>query len=91
MTNHIVAEFWSAVLRKVAFTICLALCTLGLGVSASAQHRKHLSITTFDVPEAGTSAGQGTLGAAINQRGEVSGYYVDANNVNSREPSDNYR
>jgi len=79
MTSHVPAEFCSAVLRKFTLTLCLGFCTLGL-VSASAQHHKHLSITTFDVPAAGTSANQGTVVAAINQRGEISGFYVDANN-----------
>jgi predicted membrane protein len=39
------------------------------------------TITTFDVPGAGTEAYQGTLDAGINQRGTIAGEMVDANNV----------
>jgi hypothetical protein len=39
------------------------------------------SITTFDVPGAGTGSGQGTLGQSINPAGVISGYSVDSANV----------
>ena len=55
---------------------CLALCTLGFSVDACAQ-----TITVFDVPDAGTGPGQGTLGMAINSGGTIVGAYIDANNV----------
>ena len=45
-------------------------CALGRG-----------SITTFNASGAGTLAGQGTFGAAINAPGDVAGYYTDADNV----------
>jgi hypothetical protein len=34
---------------------------------------------TFDAPGAGTGGGQGTFPASINQSGDVTGYYLDAN------------
>jgi hypothetical protein len=38
MTNHITFyQFCSAVRRKAALALCVALCMLGLGLSASAQ------------------------------------------------------
>jgi hypothetical protein len=39
------------------------------------------SITTFDVPGAGTAAGQGTLPASLNPAGDIVGEYSDADNV----------
>jgi hypothetical protein len=49
---------------------------LALAVQASAQE-----IITFDVPGAGTGAGQGTMPIGIVQGGWVMGRYIDANNV----------
>jgi predicted membrane protein len=39
------------------------------------------TITTFDVPGAGTGAFQGTSPLGINAEGAITGYYIDANNV----------
>jgi hypothetical protein len=39
------------------------------------------AITTFDVPGAGTAAGQGTLPATPNLFGAITGQDIDANNV----------
>lgn len=58
---------------------CLVLCALVLSVSASAA--KEATIITFDAPAAGTAAGQGTFGQAINPAGEIAGLYVDGSNV----------
>ena len=60
--------------------LCLAVCMLGLGVSAAAHERT--TIITFDVPGAGTSAGQGTTPNGIDSRGAVVGWYADSGNVN---------
>ena len=50
-TNHIAfVRVCSAVRRKGALALCLALCMLGLALSASAQ--KKPSIITFDAPGA---------------------------------------
>jgi predicted membrane protein len=39
------------------------------------------TITTFDVPGAGTGPGQGTVGSGISPAGVIAGSYVDSNNV----------
>jgi len=39
-------------------------------------------IITFNVPGAGTGAGQGTVGIGVNKRGSIVGYYADANGLN---------
>jgi hypothetical protein len=49
-------------------------------------------VTTFDAPGANTAAGSysGTFPVSINDQGAITGYYLDANNVNHaflREPS----
>ena len=59
-------------------TLCLVLCALALSVFARA---KEPTITTFDAPGAGTGAGQGTTGEAINAAGAIAGIYIDASNV----------
>jgi hypothetical protein len=72
------AQFCPVGVGKLLFAICLVICTLGLSVSATAQH---LRITTFNVKRAGTSAYQGTFGIGINPQGEINGFYIDAKNV----------
>ena len=59
--------------------LCLALSTLGVGVSATAQ--EHATFTTIDAPGAGTGVNQGTQSIGINRAGEVTGFYADSNNV----------
>jgi hypothetical protein len=39
------------------------------------------TITTFDVPDAGAGAFQGTSPFGINAQGAITGYYIDASNV----------
>jgi hypothetical protein len=39
------------------------------------------TITSFDVPNAGTGPGQGTLPSGINQMGAITGLYIDSNNM----------
>ena len=39
------------------------------------------AIRTFDVPGAGTGAGQGTVPYDNNPAGAIAGYYVDASNA----------
>src|SRR5215469_13483345 len=53
------------------------LSTSALSVPTSAQNQ----FITFDVPGAGTGAGQGTTPYAINPSGAIAGPYTDANNV----------
>jgi hypothetical protein len=74
MRNQIISKFSTAGVKKRAFAFGVAVCTLGLGLSGNAQH-----LTTFDAPGAGTGPYQGTTASGINQRGEISGSYFDAN------------
>ena len=39
------------------------------------------AITTFDAPDAGTGASQGTYGCSINPKGQVTCFYVDASGL----------
>ena len=57
------------------FTFCLVICTLGLGLSASAEDP---TITVFDVPGAGTDPDQGTFPQGINPTGDIVGFIKDA-------------
>jgi hypothetical protein len=71
MTNRLAfAHFCSAARRKGALALCLALCTLGLGLSGSASEPK---FTTID-PTGSTY----TTTTDINPAGAVTGYYQDA-------------
>ena len=60
--------------------LCLALCMLGLGLSAAADDHQ-ATIITFDAPHAGTTGGQGTLPWGIVQGGWIMGNYIDGNGV----------
>jgi len=76
MTDRLaLAEFCAVVRRKGALALCLALCTLGLGLSATADEP---TIITFDAPGAGTGNLQGTVALAINPAGAITGLYYDA-------------
>ena len=59
--------------RKVAVVLCLALCTVGLGLSAKAQDTTFI---TFDPP--GSTF---TLALSINPAGAITGTYLDTNSV----------
>ena len=75
MTNHFAFyQFCSAVRRKGALALCLALCMLGLGLSGSA---KEPTIITFDAPGAA-----GTVPFSISATGAITGVYWDASGVN---------
>src|SRR5438309_8448833 len=70
----------SNVYPRLRMTLCLVLCTLGLGHSVNASGTT-TTITTFDAPGAGTGAGQGTIAFAINLSGAIAGFTRDANNA----------
>ena len=81
MRNHItLAQFCSVVRRRGALGLCLIMCTLGLGLSTSAQK---LHIIAFDAPGADRTTGSfnGTFASGINNWGAITGSYVDANDV----------
>ena len=61
------------------------ICALGMTIAASAHEPR---IITFDAPGAGTAQYQGTgcfaytdCSVLINNRGEITGYFLDTNNV----------
>jgi hypothetical protein len=62
--------------HKGVLALCLASCMLGLSGNARAQ-----SITTFDAPDAGTAAFQGTFPYEVLANGTITGYYIDSSNV----------
>src|ERR1019366_3457659 len=63
--------------RRLSLLVAIAVvAALAFAVGASAQ-----KIITFDVPGAGTGAGQGTIPYGINPVGDVIGWFVDGNNV----------
>lgn len=78
MVGHIApTRFFPPSARKRAILVSL-LCTAGLNLSGYAEKAK---LIAFDVPGAGTAAGQGTFPAGINPFGVIAGYYIDSGNV----------
>lgn len=72
MDHHIaLRRFRSAVRRRAAFALFVTICTLGTGLSASAQ-----TITTFDVPGAVTGGYQGTFAIGSDSEGLIMGVYT---------------
>jgi uncharacterized membrane protein len=68
-----------------ARALCLGIYALVMAVAVNAHEHR---IITFDAPGAGTGNGQGTgcfaytdCSVLINDRGAITGYYLDANNV----------
>ena len=74
------AAFCSAIKGKGAFVLCLALCMLGLGSTASAQKPR---IVSFDAPGADLNPGDynGTYPSGINAWGVIAGSYQSADTV----------
>ena len=61
--------------------VMLVLCMCLVLIAWTPALGKH-KVTKFNVPGAGTSAGQGTGGTSINTEGAVTGGYITADNVN---------
>ena len=74
------SKFHLAVRRMAIFGVCLALCILGLGLSASAQEGR---IISFDAPGADTTPGDynGTYPSGMNVWGFIAGSYQGADTV----------
>jgi hypothetical protein len=73
------ATLRSAIQAKGVFTLCLALCMLGLGSTGLAQ-KPH--IITFEAPGADTTGdNNGTYPSSINNWGAITGSYQDTNNT----------
>ena len=72
-------KVYQVVRRSMAWAmLCLAVCMLGVGVSAGAQKP---TIITFDPSDAGKGAGQGTNAWGITPQGAIIGWYVDGSNA----------
>ena len=81
LTNpYALAPFLAEAHRKGVFVLCLALCMLGLGSTASAQKPQ---IVSFDAPGADTTPGDynGTYPSDINALGFIAGSYQSADTV----------
>jgi hypothetical protein len=75
ITRHMTfIQLCSEVRRKIPLTLCLALCTLGLGLATGAQEHH---ILKFDAPSSGTGAYQGTTSTGINLPGTITGNVTD--------------
>jgi hypothetical protein len=63
--------------------MCGAAQKLGInrGVNHGYVRAADGDITTFDVPVAGTGAGQGTIPFSNNPADAITGYYIDASGV----------
>lgn len=74
------SQFHLAIRREVVFGVCLALCILGMGLSASAQEGR---IISFDAPGADTTPGDynGTYPSGMNAWGFITGSYQGADTV----------
>jgi hypothetical protein len=70
----------SNVYPRLPMTLCLVLCTLGLGLSVNAGETR-TPLTTFDAPGAGTAPNQGTFPSGINLFGAITGFIRDANSA----------
>ncbi len=86
MNSNSIASYRTLVMScgRRAWTLYLSLCLLGVVAAASAREPRFI---TFDVPGAGTGPYQGSgcffydCYGEINNLGEITGYYLDANNV----------
>lgn len=72
-------RFFSPALRKAVLISCLTLFMPQVAVSGSARAA---TITTFDAPEAGMGAQQGTYPQSVNLAGAITGWYTDLRFVN---------
>jgi len=82
MNNPTQHRSWILRIRGRAAGAVLALAILFGLVVVATQSAQAQTFTAFDVPGAGTGAGQGTIAEDINVTGDIAGYYVDASNVN---------
>src|SRR5437660_5278419 len=73
------AQSLGVALWKGVLALCMTLCTLGLGLSRTANGA---TITTFDASGAGRGIGQGTFPKGINAAGAITGAYLDGSNLN---------
>jgi hypothetical protein len=73
-------RIWIPGVRGRAAGICALAIAILLGLAVvAAPSTQAQTLTTFDAPGAGTSAGQGTYPQGINVAGSITGVYFDAN------------
>jgi hypothetical protein len=68
-------------MKRISILLLILFTFVASAAWPQAQPQWKHKIITFDVPGAGTGAGQGTYANGINPAGEITGYYLDANNV----------
>ena len=69
-------------MKRISILLLVFFTCFALAAWSQAQPQWwHHKIITFDVPGAGTGAGQGTVGFAINSSAAIVGWYVDGGNV----------
>lgn len=69
-------------MKRISILLLVLFTFLASAAWPQAQPQWTQKIIKFDAPHAGKGAGQGTLALDINPRGTITGWYVDANNVN---------
>jgi hypothetical protein len=84
-THYTASDRSIAATRGTKLRAFWGLWALGMTIAASAHEPR---IITFDAPDAGTAQYQGTgcfaytdCSVLINNRGEITGYFLDTNNV----------
>ena len=73
-------RFGAAAQRKATPVFCLALCFVGVGLSATAQERQ-ATFVTVDDPGAGTGSFEGTVPEGTSPSGTIVGFVFDDNFV----------
>jgi len=70
------------IMKRISILLLVFFTCFALAAWSQAQPQWwHHKIITFDVPGAGTRAGQGTFGWTINPSAAIVGWYVDGGNV----------
>jgi hypothetical protein len=78
--KRIMKNTYSSLLRGIrGVLLVVVLCTLGISLSVNAGGTT--TITTFDAPGAGTTAGQGTFPSGMNPSGAIVGFTRDTNSA----------
>lgn len=69
-------------MKRIGILLLGILLCFVVVVWPQAQPQWPTKIITFDVPGAGTSAGQGTIPNGITSTGAIAGWYLDSNSAN---------
>ena len=79
--GKLLASAWLLTATVLASTASAGASDGVLNLSNAPLVQPPSTITTFDVPGAGTGPGQGTVPACNNPVGAITGYYIDGNDV----------